>query len=82
MKYATQDKNFGINFHISPYRIPTFNELARIDDIELKELFFNENSRLRKWKAYADGIVFNYCVLTSLIEVDTANRGAKAWAKF
>ena len=52
---------------ISPYRIPVFNELATIDDIELKVLFFMENdSRQRKWKVYANEIAFNCDVLPSL----------------
>jgi 1,2-diacylglycerol 3-alpha-glucosyltransferase len=51
---------------IAPYRIPVFNALARMEQIELDVVFLSENDpTLREWKVYKDEIKFNYRVLPS-----------------
>ncbi len=51
---------------ISPYRIPVFNALAKIQDVELKVIFLSEtDSALRQWRVYKEDIRFSYEVLPS-----------------
>jgi glycosyltransferase involved in cell wall biosynthesis len=51
---------------IAPYRIPVFNALARLDDIELHVIFLAENDPTqRQWLVYRDEIHFSHEVLPS-----------------
>lgn len=46
---------------ISPYRIPVFNALAAMPDIELHVIFLAEtDSTTRQWKVYKEDIRFSY----------------------
>ena len=49
---------------IAPYRIPVFNALAKISDIDLHVIFLSEtDSTLRQWAVYADEMQFSHEVL-------------------
>jgi glycosyltransferase involved in cell wall biosynthesis len=49
---------------ISPYRIPVFNALARLEGIELHVIFLAETDPTqRRWLVYKDEIEFSYEVL-------------------
>jgi glycosyltransferase involved in cell wall biosynthesis len=48
---------------ISPYRIPVFNALAKLPQIDLKVLFASETSRIRNWTIPKADIQFDYEVL-------------------
>ena len=51
---------------IAPYRIPVFNCLAEIDDIDLHVIFLAETDPTqRQWLVYKDEIRFSYEVLPS-----------------
>jgi len=51
---------------ISPYRIPVFNALARLPEIDLHVIFLAEtDSSMRQWRVYTDEIQFSYEVLPS-----------------
>ncbi len=51
---------------ISPYRIPVFNCLARIEGIDLHVIFLAENDpEARSWLVYKNEIQFSYEVLPS-----------------
>ena len=51
---------------IAPYRIPVFNALARLQDIDLHVIFLAENDPTqRQWLVYRDEIHFSYEVLPS-----------------
>ena len=51
---------------IAPYRIPVFNALARIPEIDLHVVFLAESDPgLREWRVYKDEIRFSYQVLRS-----------------
>jgi glycosyltransferase involved in cell wall biosynthesis len=49
---------------ISPYRIPVFNALAAMSDIDLHVIFLAEtDTTMRQWKIYKDEIRFSYQTL-------------------
>src|SRR5436190_21434890 len=49
---------------ISPYRIPVFNALAQLPEIDLHVIFLAEtDSSMRQWRVYTDEIKFSYAVL-------------------
>jgi 1,2-diacylglycerol 3-alpha-glucosyltransferase len=49
---------------IAPYRIPVFNALAQLDEIDLQVVFLAENDpALRQWLVYKDEIHFSYQIL-------------------
>jgi glycosyltransferase involved in cell wall biosynthesis len=51
---------------IAPYRIPVFNALAQLDEIDLHVIFLAETDpALRKWRVYKEEINFSYEVLPS-----------------
>ena len=51
---------------IAPYRIPVFNALAQIDDLDLHVIFFSETDETqRHWHVYKNEIRFSYEVLPS-----------------
>jgi glycosyltransferase involved in cell wall biosynthesis len=51
---------------ISPYRIPVFNALAQLPEIDLHVVFLAEtDSSMRQWRVYTDEIKFSYAVLPS-----------------
>lgn len=51
-----------MNF-ISPYRIPVFNHLAKVKDIDFKAIFLAETEGSRQWKIYKEDINFDYKIL-------------------
>ncbi len=51
---------------ISPYRIPVFNALAQLPEIDLHVIFLAKtDSSMRQWRVYTDEIQFSYEVLPS-----------------
>jgi glycosyltransferase involved in cell wall biosynthesis len=51
---------------ISPYRIPVFNALAQLPEIDLHVIFLAEtDTSMRQWRVYTDEIRFSYQVLPS-----------------
>ena len=49
---------------IAPYRIPVFNALAKLSDVDLHVIFLSESDvSLRRWSVYKDEIHFSYEVL-------------------
>lgn len=51
---------------ISPYRIPVFNALARIEGVRLHVVFLAEtDASLRQWPVYKDEIGFSFEILRS-----------------
>ena len=54
-----------INNIIAPYRVPVFNELAKIGGVDLEVLFLAESEPWRRWKVCRDGMRFKYKVLKS-----------------
>lgn len=51
---------------IAPYRIPVFNALAQVSDLDLQVIFLAENDPdLRKWLVYKNELQFPYRVLSS-----------------
>ena len=51
---------------IAPYRIPVFNALAQMPEIDLHVVFLSENDpTLRQWRVYKDEIKFDHEVLPS-----------------
>jgi len=51
---------------IAPYRIPVFNELARVEGLDLHVVFLSETDpTLRDWLVYRDEIKFTHTVLPS-----------------
>ncbi|MBN1914262.1 MAG: glycosyltransferase family 4 protein [Candidatus Omnitrophica bacterium] len=51
---------------ISPYRIPVFNEIAKILGENFKVFFLSETEKRRDWKVYKDKIRFAYDVLPGI----------------
>lgn len=54
-----------INNIIAPYRVPVFNELAKIKGVDLEVLFLAKSEPWRRWKIDAGQIHFKYRVLKS-----------------
>ena len=54
-----------INF-ISPHRIPVFNHIAKIKNVDFKVIFLAETEGTRQWKICKDRINFDYKVLRNL----------------
>src|ERR1700688_2199962 len=51
---------------IAPYRVPVFNALAQLEEIDLRVIFLAETDpSIRQWRIYADEIRFSYQVLPS-----------------
>lgn len=51
---------------IAPYRIPVFNALAAVPEIDLHVIFLSEtDASLRQWRVYSEEIRFSYEVLPS-----------------
>ncbi len=51
---------------ISPYRIPLFNALAQLADVDLHVIFLAETDpSLRQWQVYKEEIRFSYQILPS-----------------
>ena len=49
---------------IAPYRIPVFNALAKLSDVDLHVVFLSEtDTSLRQWSVYKEEIQFSYEVL-------------------
>ena len=49
---------------IAPYRIPVFNALAALPELDLHVFFLSETDpSLRQWRVYKDEISFSYDVL-------------------
>src|SRR5579864_9354072 len=49
---------------IAPYRIPVFNVLAKLSDVDLHVIFLSEtDTSLRQWSIYKNEIQFSYEVL-------------------
>lgn len=48
---------------ISPYRIPVFNYLGKVEDLDFKVIFLTETENNRKWKVYKKEINFKYKTL-------------------
>src|SRR5579884_1024478 len=49
---------------IAPYRIPVFNALAKLSDVDLHVIFLSEtDTSLRQWSIYKEEIQFSYEVL-------------------
>jgi glycosyltransferase involved in cell wall biosynthesis len=49
---------------IAPYRIPVFNALAKLSDVDLHVIFLSEtDASLRQWSIYKEEIQFSYEVL-------------------
>jgi glycosyltransferase involved in cell wall biosynthesis len=52
---------------ISPYRIPFFNEIARVFKDKFLVLFLGESEKRRKWKIYKEKIKFRYEILPGIL---------------
>src|SRR5262249_31201776 len=51
---------------IAPYRVPVFNALAKISEIDLHVIFLAEtDTSIRSWQVYSNEIRFSYEVLPS-----------------
>ena len=51
---------------ISPYRIPLFNALAQLAEVDLHVIFLAETDpTLRQWQVYKEEIRFSYQILPS-----------------
>lgn len=48
---------------MAPYRVPVFNQLARIAGIDLRVLYLAETDPRREWRSYADEMAYSFAVL-------------------
>jgi glycosyltransferase involved in cell wall biosynthesis len=51
---------------ISPHRIPIFNHIDKITDIDFKVIFLAETEGSRQWRIYKDEMNFDYQVLRNI----------------